>query len=332
MNALSRPQPSRVQSVRSTPLIMSPGARSIVQAALRDDVSVMELAEMAAVDPAFALRVLAVANSSAYGLSRKVATVEHAAALLGIRGLRNIALGMLVADLVPAAEGAACFLSNCLRRAVAAREIAVVSGLASPDDGFFAGLLLEVGLLHQACDHFDLAVQVARAPGRHRPLRERAYGLLPHPQLGQSLARELSLPETMAQAIVCHHDVNRPQDALSAVCWASEFVASVLETGHEAHTLHRAEAALDSLALGVEIVHSLVERVPSEVAELSRALDCAAGAEHEGGKIRRGIEDDLSDLDAQCEQMAQILESVLGERDQLRAELQAALPSRPVLT
>ena len=310
----SSPRSSR-NSSRGGTLLLSPGARAIVQAALREDVSVAELGEMATVDPVFALRVLSVANSAAYSLSRQVSTVQHAASLLGVRGLRNVALGMLVADLVPAAEGATCFLSNCLRRAIAARELAQASGLSSPEDAFFAGLLLEVGLLQQACDDFDSALEVARAPGRHRTVRERAAGFVPHPLMGAQLARELSLPETMVLAIAHHHAPARPEEALAAVCWAAEYVASVLEAGHELRNLRAAEAAADRIGVGADAVHALIARIPTEVGELSRAFDCAAGPASDGRHVNRSADEDLFELHSQYEELIRVVERLLDERD-----------------
>lgn len=302
-------------------MMMSPGARRIVQEALREDVSVAELAEMAGADPAFALRVLSVANSAAYSRSREVSNVQQACSLMGIRGLRNIALGMLVADLVPAAEGAASLLSNCLRRALAARTLAKISGLVQREDGFFAGLLLEIGLLQQACENFDECLDVSRSPGRYRVIRERAAGLSPHPILGASLAGELSLPESLVAAIRDHHDPSKPAEPLAAICWAAEMVASVLEAGDENQSMRLAEAAAAQLGVGSEDLATLLEEMPAEVNELAQALECPAGAPQSERTVRRPAERDLGDMHRQYAESMALLENVLDERDRLTLRL-----------
>jgi HD-like signal output (HDOD) protein len=302
-------------------LVLSPGARNIVQEALREDVSVQELAALAGSDPAFALRVLSLANSAAYSTARTVTNVQQACSLLGIRGMRNVALGMLVADMVPAAEGASSLLNNCLRRALVARELAKQSGLVPRDDAFFAGLLLEIGLLHQACDEFEACVEAARSPGRQRMIKERALGLVPHPRRGAELARELSLPYTMVLAISEHHDPARPREPLAAICWATEFVASVLEAGHEARSLRLAYAAADQIGVKAEDLLALLERTPADVSELMQALDCASGAPNSGRGLRRAAEEDLGDLQLQYEELMRLIERLMDEREQLSVEV-----------
>ncbi len=304
--------------------MLSPGARKIVQAALREDVSVAELGEMAASDPAFALRVLSVANSAAYTLSREVGNVQQACSLLGIRGLRNIALGMLVADLVPAAEGAASLLANCLRRAIAARELARISKLVRPDDAFFAGLLLEVGLLHQACDEFDECLEVSRSPGRHRVTRERGGGLVPHPMMGANIAKELALPDAMVQAIELHHEHRKPEPPLAAICWAAELSASVLEAGDELQNLRLAETAGSQIGINPEDLKELIEKIPEEVNELGKALECAAGPPKSERVFQRPIEKDLWEMHVQYEELILVLQRVMDERDRLYKDLDEA--------
>lgn len=327
---LSRPQPSRRGDRQPSPdsrrggLLISNGARRIVQEALRDDVSVAELAQLATADPAFAVRVLSVANSAAYGRQREVTNVNQACALLGIRGMRNIALGMLVADLVPAAEGAASLLSSCLRRAVIARALAKSVPAVQHEDAFFAGLLLELGLLHQACDAFDECLEVTQSPGRHRVTRERALGLTPHPELGAELAVELSLPAAMIEAIAEHHAAVLPKAPLSAVCWVAELCAAVLETGDGSQNLTVAEAAAAHIGVAADELNELLQAASVEVQELSHALESPAGPPKSERSLHRPVERDLQEMHEQYEQMVAALSRVMDERDRLADELDAA--------
>lgn len=305
-------------------LFISNGARRIVQEALRDDVSVAELAQMAEADPAFAVRVLSVANSAAYGRQREVTNVNQACALLGIRGMRNIALGMLVADLVPAAEGAASLLSSCLRRAVISRALARSCARVQHEDAFFAGLLLELGLLHQACDAFDECLEVSQSPGRHRVTRERALGLTPHPKLGAALAVELGLPDAMIEAIAEHHASVLPKAPLAAVCWVAEVCAAVLETGDGSQNLTFAETAASHIGVAAEELHDLLQGASVEVQELSHALDSPAGIPQSERFLHRPVERDLQEMHEQYEQMVAALSRAMDERDRLAEELDAA--------
>lgn len=310
------------ESAKSSGLI-SGGAHRIVQTALRPDVSVLELAEMAACDPAFALRILSVANSAAYARGHEIQSVHHACSLLGLRGLRNVALGMLVTDLVPAAEGAGTLFSNCLRRAIVARELARHSALVSPEEGFFTGLLLEVGLLQQACDEFEDALIAARAPGRYRVIQERAVGLAPHPERGAELARELALPESMVSAIRLHHSPLPPTEPLALLAWVSEFAASALEGAHERRSLQLAESAAFRVGVGPQVFAELLARVPDEVTELSAVFESPAGLPNVERRGPASVEDELDTIASQYEDLVRVVERLLGERETLENEVES---------
>lgn len=319
----SAPDPKIPESRGSSTLLVSPGAQRIVQSALHADVSVAELADLAASDPAFAARILSVSNSAAYTRLRNVTNIQQACALLGIRGMRNIALGMLVADLIPAAEGASTLLSACLRRAVLARGLAEQSGLVQKEDGFFTGLLLEIGLLQQACDYFEECLEVCRSPGRHRVARERAEGLEPHNTKGAALARELALPESIERAILEHHEPRKPEDPLCAVCWVAEWCASVFEAGDESQTRVLAESAAAQIGISGEQLQRIFETTAAEVSELALALECPAGPTSHRG-ILRPAERDLAEMHRQYDQLVQVLVRVMDDRDRLQGELDEA--------
>ena len=62
------------------------------------DSSATDLAEVLSNDPVLATRVLQIANSPAYGLSREVTTVERATALLGLKAVKMMALSFSLAS------------------------------------------------------------------------------------------------------------------------------------------------------------------------------------------------------------------------------------------
>src|SRR5215510_5113697 len=103
-------------------------AARIVQEALNEDVDFNTLAQLAASDPGFAARVVATVNSGAFGLARQVSNIAQACKLIGVRGLRNLALSLVVSDMVPVGPDANVLLANSLRRAVAARLIGEALG------------------------------------------------------------------------------------------------------------------------------------------------------------------------------------------------------------
>ena len=152
--------------VPTTPVSLA--ALQIVRASLREDTSVAALAKYASADPAFALRILSLVNSAAFGTARRVKDVNHAASLLGVRGLRNIGLGLALTDVAPRGERGAAMLSACLLRAAACRLLTEVTKSGNPDDAFTTGLFLDVGLLCMARQDIGTASQILAMPSRSR--------------------------------------------------------------------------------------------------------------------------------------------------------------------
>jgi len=180
-------------------------ATRVVKLAVKEDVSADEIGRVVMSDPALCLRVLALVNSAAFMLRNKVTDVRQAVALIGVRGLRNLALSLVVSDMAPATKEGQLLLGNCLRRALAAQAIGNALRADEPDSYFTAGLILDDGVLAAARDDLSWAAGVAKRPAAHRVVIERAAGQRPHPDAGSALAREYDLAADVVDAIAQHH-------------------------------------------------------------------------------------------------------------------------------
>lgn len=67
-------------------------AISLLAELQRDDASIEHVEQLVGSDPSLAYRVLAVVNSSAFGLDRQVESLRHAIVLLGLHQIRNLAI------------------------------------------------------------------------------------------------------------------------------------------------------------------------------------------------------------------------------------------------
>ena len=67
----------------------------------RSDVAVKELADTVAMDPGLSAKILRFVNSPLAGLSREVTSLNQAVALVGIRGVKMMALSFSVLAQVP---------------------------------------------------------------------------------------------------------------------------------------------------------------------------------------------------------------------------------------
>src|SRR5262245_46563307 len=80
-------------------------AVSILDVVRSDKFSFVDLANVIQTDPALTSRVLRVANSSFYSLSRNVATMETAVAIMGVNAVKNIALSFILPQTFSGPQG-----------------------------------------------------------------------------------------------------------------------------------------------------------------------------------------------------------------------------------
>jgi diguanylate cyclase (GGDEF)-like protein len=316
--------PNRNRSSRQRAELVSTSATRIVQIALRENVSLSELAQLAATDPAFALRVLAFVNSPAMGMRRKVDDVQQATNLLGVRGMRTLGLSLVVTNLSQPGEGSEQLLANCLRRAIVAREIAVLLKDKDADLYFTAGLLLDSGLLASAKRDLERAVYIAGAPATYRVVHERACGFVPHPQLGAEIASNYGLGPELVEAIAKHHAQQMPNEQFAQVAWAAERCAAVFEGGDTDSHRKVASAALVSLALTEAQLDGLIARVPGMVTELASALDRNVGDQLDLETLHERAHQQLVALNEHYEGIVRTLEELLERKDALEGDLRAA--------
>ena len=300
------------------------GAARIVQEALNDDVELTTLTRLAEQDPGFAVRVVLAVNSGAFGLSRKVSDVRQACSLLGVRGLRNLALSLVVSDMIPLGNEGTILLVNSLRRAVSARLLAEALREKQPDEFFTIGLFLEIGLLQSARDDLAGTADVARLPALHRPTYERACGRVEHPVTGAELARQLKLPDAHVQAVEQHHDHAVPSGILGRIAWGAERVAGAFEGGDVRASRKDALTAMAKIGISGNAATELLDRVPVMLSEAAAAFDRAIPAQEKLDALVLDANRRLVEMNNNYESVLIRLEQLIQEKDQLAAQLRQA--------
>lgn len=303
----------------------SPMTTQIIQAGLRPDCSVAELVALAQADPGFTMRVLSVVNSPALGRAHRVDELGQAGALLGVKGLRNLALGLAVTDMVPGGSSGRALLANCLRRAIAARELATAAGNeVDPGTAFTVGLLLDAGHLTLAGDDPETAGLLATLPAAQRLLEERLRGRATHPELGAQLAGDFGLSSEMVAAIHAHHDEAPPAGALERVAWGAERIAAVFEGGHAESALAQARQGAKAVGVPRKRLDTLLEELPEQVRVASQAFERDLGPQEDLASILSDAARGLADLNVHYERVVRSLEETLAENERLMAELRQA--------
>jgi diguanylate cyclase (GGDEF)-like protein len=266
-------QSPAAQRASVPPLPASFLAIQIIQGAAKPNITVQELGAMCENDPGFVARALTYVNSAGHSLTRQVTSVQHAVALLGIRGTRNLALGMCVMELTPAGSDGRVLLSICLRRAVIAKLLAETLKRPNPDDYFTMGMLLEIGLLVKARTDLKSAVHFASAAANTRVTLERAAGQEDHAKLGARLARSWQLGEEISKALLFHHSRTPTASPFSELAWLTELAAGVFENGDAVKS--RSQLVVAAHRFGRDIgpqlsVDALLRDTNEAMGELSR--------------------------------------------------------------
>lgn len=312
----------RVETPGKSPLSLV--ALQIVREALKPDVSPTDLAKLAESDPGFALRIISMVNSAAFGFNRKVSDVRQATAFIGVRGLRTLGLSLAVSDMVPAGPDGQLLLGNSLRRAVCAQMVAKKLGHRDVDEFFTAGLFLEVGLLARARDNLQAAAKVARLPASDRVLFERAETGSDHAVRGSNLAKAFALPAELVEAVALHHDPVMPRSPLARVAWVAERVAAIWEGGDIPALQAEAARALSAVGVASGDIAPMLESLPAMVSEGGAAFDRDIGPQKAVDQLSLDVSRTLLEMNQSYESMVRRLETLLAEKEDLSRKLEAA--------
>ncbi len=178
----------------------------------KEDVNIHEAGRIIAADPAFATRVLQMANSPLFALERQVKTISHAIVILGVQRVKAISLTRALGDFIgPALKVRALRVCwrNSLAGAILAGRLARACRL-DPDTAYVAGLLRDLGRLALLVKYPDEYANLLAVSG------ENAFDLLSterdlfdidHCQAGAWLMETVPFPAELTEVVAHHHEV-----------------------------------------------------------------------------------------------------------------------------
>ena len=207
------PKPTPAQILECPNLPSLPGvAVRLLEMTRKDDVQLSDIATLVQQDQALAAKVLRTVNSSYYALASPCGSIERAIAFLGLNTVKSLVLGFSLVEAAADAAASGHFdLRAHWRRSIygagAARELAIRTGAADPDDAFTAGLFQDVGMLamHVALGDDYAPVLARSASGDLRQVEVVMLGI-DHCEVGRALAQRWKLPREISDAIAHHHD------------------------------------------------------------------------------------------------------------------------------
>jgi len=255
-------------------------ATQIIAACESPDTSPQQLNDIIQCDPSIAMRVVQVANSSAYGFAGEVRTISHAIVVLGFKSLKNLVLSAAARDVFASSandkRARQHVWQHSLGWASVASLLADLTDSVSRDEAFLAAIVHDVGklvLIEAARDEYhDQTVDVGG--DAIIGVENELFGT-DHQELGERCADEWGLPFDIADAIASHHGVFEPNDNAELVnlIGLSDGIARSWELGTGSNELD-IDQLLENTQLGFdrESIDLLQEQASSRFEELQRAF------------------------------------------------------------
>jgi HD-like signal output (HDOD) protein len=202
-----------LERILTNPLLPSPPtlALQIVEKTRQADCSVHEISNLLTQDPALCGKVLKTLNSSLYALAQPVTSLQRAVAILGLKPLRSLVLGLTLPAMQSRMEtdqGLRNYWKESVAGAIIARELARRLKYPEPEDDLVASLLRDLGmlLLQQTFPAMYLPVWGAdsEVPGGQCAWEEQHLGIH-HADVGAALLQSWGLPWELVEPIRFHH-------------------------------------------------------------------------------------------------------------------------------
>lgn len=249
-------QPSLEQAIAAVRQLPNlPSTTRVVLGYLSDDdADVNQVVRAIAQDQGLVARVLRIANSSFYGLSGQVQTLQEAVVVLGFSNLRLIVTAaMITAQKFPGLAGNAD-VQILFRHSLSVAICASILGRNNKLNAnllFLAGLLHDIGKLALMTIYPAQYVQVQELRRMNDRLtteaEEQVFGFN-HAAIGAALCRHWHIPEVIAVAIGGHHSAGDAQDV----------APSTADPGLFSELIHLA----DAIAHGLDLEADTLATVP----------------------------------------------------------------------
>jgi putative nucleotidyltransferase with HDIG domain len=270
---------SRVNELPTLPVVVP----KLIQLMEDSKSDLKEITRVISFDPAFASKILKVANSSYYGFPKKIGELDRAVNILGFNMVKSLALSLGVVNTLSHGHSKKFFSEKGLwyhsvAVAICSREI--VSSflkLKKKEHMFVVGLLHDMGKLVfdlYFTDLFEQAIYVVENKGTYSLAEsERSVIGYDHGQVGALLLERWNFPENVILPIKNHHlaDVDQNADAVDlAILRVSDALCQdfFFDSVDDIPELPLLQSDLDILGLkdsDVEKLHDYMDKHKEEV-------------------------------------------------------------------
>lgn len=212
LDTLLRDEKLRAVVGRISALPAMPKTYSRLQAALvLPGTTSHQVADIVSDDPLVAAKVLQVANSAFFRLSKKISRVTDAVAYLGFTSIRNMVMSAEVFSQweklqTPVGLEAQRFQTHAQN--IAAACVALAANTPFADDALLVGLIHDIGywiLLQECPNELAKAIALSEATGMLSEEAERTAIGASHAEIGAYLLGLWGFPYNIVEAVAFHH-------------------------------------------------------------------------------------------------------------------------------
>lgn len=213
--------------------------QELIASLVKDDIDIGSLVAQVKLDQSLAARVLAMANSSAFGAHRRIGAIDQAVTMIGLAALRSLVIASGISRAFAKVEGLdlPVFWRMSMIRAGVAREFGKHQGV-NREFAYTAGLMRRVGLILICQAWPEAARQFGEAQGTELLAQERALLGLDHCEVGAELARRWNFPSSIQNALRwCAEPLHPEAGPLAAIVNLADTVTQGLLAGDDAEKI-----------------------------------------------------------------------------------------------
>ena len=229
----------------------------LTQAASHAGVAIEDLADIVEQDPAMAVKVLQLVNSSYFGLPKRLSSVRQAVSYLGIDLLKALALSVHAFGTMEIGSMEGFSLEQLQQHSLLTARLVkrMVPDVKRAGEAFTAALVHDIGKIVLAVSMPELFARVAlgvRQTGRPFHVLEKELLGVTHAEVGAYLLGFWGLPISIVETVAYHHSPELVMDGAVDVL-AAVHVADALLNAQQSE--HRSPPPEDLLN------HAFIERV-----------------------------------------------------------------------
>lgn len=242
--------------------------RALIEERSKDEPNMQRIVQLIENDVGLAATVLKTVNSPFYGLRNKIASVQHGVAMLGMKNIGTLVMGLALRNSVKV-EGIEQFWESTSRTAQLGNLIARRLALAQTQEVHLYLLFHDAAmpLLVQSLAGYRDTMKLLGGRDWCRVTElEDEHHQTNHAVVGGLLASNWGLPETLRDAITYHHDVSifeqsrLPHETMNLIAIghiAEKLDSMIAKSLNDSEWDHFGHACIDYLDLGVDDLQEL---------------------------------------------------------------------------